>query len=117
MYAPATEIYDYFNGFMEEHDLAKYCKTSHRVVGATWDDQKGAWLVEVSDLSNGCVFLHECDILVNASGILNNWRWPAIPGLDSYKGVLLHSANWDQSVDLTGKRVGLIGNGYVPSTS
>jgi cation diffusion facilitator CzcD-associated flavoprotein CzcO len=48
---------------------------------------------------------------VNASGILNNWKWPSIPGLQSFKGQLLHSAHYDESADLTGKRVGLIGNG------
>jgi cation diffusion facilitator CzcD-associated flavoprotein CzcO len=52
-----------------------------------------------------------CDILVNASGILNNWQWPAIPGIDKYKGTLLHTANWDDNIDLTGRNVGLIGNG------
>lgn len=42
---------------------------------------------------------------------MNAWRWPAIPGLDKYKGTLLHTANWDDNVNLTGKHVGLIGNG------
>lgn len=46
-----------------------------------------------------------------SSGILNNWKWPAIPGLHNYQGTLLHTANWDENIDLTGKHVGLIGNG------
>lgn len=60
---------------------------------------------------NGEVVKDYCDILVNASGILNNWQWPAIKGLDRYKGKLLHTANWDEDVQLEGKHVGLIGNG------
>lgn len=52
-----------------------------------------------------------CDVLVNASGVLNNWRWPAIPDLNKYKGTLLHTANWDDNVNLAGRHVGLIGNG------
>lgn len=60
---------------------------------------------------NGQIINDYCDILVNASGILNNWQWPAIKGLDRYKGTLLHTANWDENVSLEGKHVGLIGNG------
>lgn len=52
-----------------------------------------------------------CDVFINASGVLNNWRWPDVEGLDDYRGVLLHTANWDDDVQLEGKRVGLIGNG------
>jgi cation diffusion facilitator CzcD-associated flavoprotein CzcO len=43
--------------------------------------------------------------------VLNNWKWPSIPGLFEYKGTLLHTANWDERINLKGKRVGLIGNG------
>lgn len=56
---------------------------------------------------------HKCDIFINASGILNNWKWPDLEGLHGFAGKLLHSANFDRTFDLTGKRVGLIGNGYV----
>ena len=54
---------------------------------------------------------HRCDIFVNASGILNNWQWPKINGLETFKGTILHSANYNNNVSLEGKRVGLIGNG------
>lgn len=67
--------------------------------------------MEVQNTSTGEIFSDYCDILINAGGILNAWRWPAIPGLDKYKGTLLHTANWDPNVNLTGKHVGLIGNG------
>lgn len=50
-------------------------------------------------------------MLINGSGILNKWRWPDIKGLHSFRGKLLHSARWDQTIDWTGKRVALIGNG------
>jgi len=83
------------------------------VVGAAWNKQKGGYDVQVKDLESDTIVNDHCDILVNASGILNNWQWPAIPGLDKYKGKLLHTANWDDDVDLTGRHVGLIGNGSV----
>jgi cation diffusion facilitator CzcD-associated flavoprotein CzcO len=42
---------------------------------------------------------------------LSNWQWPQIDGLHSFKGDLLHSASWDNNVDLKGKKVAVIGNG------
>lgn len=68
--------------------------------------------MQIEDLASGNIIKDSCDILINAGGILNAWRWPAIPGLKNYKGKLLHSAKWDDTVDLKGKNVGLIDNGY-----
>jgi cation diffusion facilitator CzcD-associated flavoprotein CzcO len=51
------------------------------------------------------------DFLINASGFLNNWRWPQIEGLDSLQGVLVYSADWDQHTDLQDKTVAVIGSG------
>lgn len=41
----------------------------------------------------------------------SNWKWPDIPGLTSFGGELVHSANWKSDVDFTGKTIALIGNG------
>lgn len=41
----------------------------------------------------------------------SNWKWPTIEGLHSFKGQLLHSANYDNSIDLAHKRVAVIGSG------
>lgn len=83
----------------------------HQVLGATWDVQKNGYDVRVRDLQTNQETVDFCDILINAGGILNSWRWPAIPGLGRYRGQLVHTANWDESIVLEGKHVGLIGNG------
>lgn len=83
----------------------------HQVVDAVWKSEAGGYNVKVKNLISGGEINDHCDILINATGILNAWRWPAIPGLDKYKGELLHTADWNSSVDLHGKNVGLIGNG------
>ncbi|KAH6672068.1 hypothetical protein B0J14DRAFT_86014 [Halenospora varia] len=111
VYASSKEIYKYFDDFSKKYNLKEYIKTEHQVVGAYWDDGTSGYNVKIKDIKAGTEITHHCDILINASGILNNWMWPAIPGLDKYKGTLLHTANWDDSVDLRGKHVGLIGNG------
>jgi cation diffusion facilitator CzcD-associated flavoprotein CzcO len=111
VYPPAKEIFDYHENFARKYGLLQYIRLDHQVIGAYWDNHLGGYDVKIKDNANGSVIRNHCDILINAGGILNNWKWPAIPGLEKYKGVLLHTANWDESVDLTGKHVGLIGNG------
>lgn len=113
VYATAAETREYFEDFRTKHGLGKYCLLRHKVVGAQWADEVARWEVQVEDLATGNAIRDSCDILINARGYLNVWRWPDIPGLACFKGPLLHSANWDGRVDLADKCVGLIGNGYV----
>ncbi|KAK6215328.1 monooxygenase [Colletotrichum tabaci] len=111
VYPPASEVLQYFEHFARKYSLYQYIKLQHQVVGAYWDVQNGGYDVHVKNVTTGETAIDHCDILVNAGGILNDWKWPATPGLSNYKGILLHTANWDDSVSLEGKHVGLIGNG------
>jgi cation diffusion facilitator CzcD-associated flavoprotein CzcO len=51
------------------------------------------------------------DVVIAATGILHQPLYPTIAGLDTFAGTAFHSARWDHSVDLRGKRVGIIGTG------
>ncbi|KAG6840576.1 hypothetical protein C0991_005765 [Blastosporella zonata] len=111
VYAGANEIHEYFTTFATKYLLHKYIRLRTKVTNATWDTTSDTWGVEVTDLVTGETRVDHADILVNASGVLNAWRWPDIEGLKEFKGELLHTADWDSRVDLEGKKVGLIGNG------
>ncbi|KAL3477268.1 hypothetical protein BJX99DRAFT_246243 [Aspergillus californicus] len=117
-YSGSKEIFQYFDSFAAKYSLRQYCRVKHQVVHAGWSEKpahggegKGGYNVRVQDLDSGREFVDSCDILINAGGILNSWRWPAIPGLKDFQGTLVHTANWDDGIDLRGKHVGLIGNG------
>lgn len=116
-YASSTEIYNYFKKFQFRFNLGEKTKLGHQVVGAKWNDCLGKWNVDIQVHGSGEIVHDSCDVLINAGGILNAWRWPAIPGLKDFKGPLLHSAAWDQDTGLKDKHVGLIGNGSVNSTT
>jgi cation diffusion facilitator CzcD-associated flavoprotein CzcO len=110
-YAGATEICKYYTAFAAKYKLNKYIKLGHHVVGAAWDAAKALWTVSVLNLASGETFFQTCEILINAGGILNNWKWPQIEGVHDFKGRLVHTAAWDQDLSLKGKKVGVIGNG------
>lgn len=111
MYAKAGEIFNYFHDFASKYSLHQYVKLRHLVTSATWNTTADVWDLEITDLTTGEIIHDQADIFINASGVLNHWKWPDIAGLKDFKGVLLHTANYDPSVDLAGKYVGLIGNG------
>jgi cation diffusion facilitator CzcD-associated flavoprotein CzcO len=51
------------------------------------------------------------EYFINAGGVLNNWKWPDIPGLHDFKGRLMHSAAYEEGYPLEGKKVAVIGAG------
>ena len=51
------------------------------------------------------------DFVIHAIGRFNNWKLPEYPGIEKFKGKLVHSSNYDDSFDPVGKRIATIGNG------
>ncbi|KAI1403438.1 FAD/NAD(P)-binding domain-containing protein [Hypoxylon fuscum] len=111
VYAGSKEIKGYFQEFVAKYDLQQFIKASHLVNETRWDGEKGEWEVKVEDLSTGKVIHDWCHILIHATGYLNKPAWPKIPGIEKYKGIKLHSADYDESVSLEGKNVILVGGG------
>ncbi|KAL3460586.1 hypothetical protein BJX64DRAFT_262573 [Aspergillus heterothallicus] len=110
-YAAAPEIHKYWKRVSTKYGCEQHIKFKHQVVGATWDAAACKWTLQVKRVDTGEIIEDRCDVVVSASGALNEWKWPSIPGLHDFKGKLLHSASWDESYDYSGKRVAVIGNG------
>ncbi|EGV65316.1 hypothetical protein PSN45_002536 [Yamadazyma tenuis] len=111
-YSSGPEILKYFKKVAKEHGLEKDVHLNCRVVGAYWNEDNKQWDVTIqrNDDPND-TFTDSAEVLINATGVLNKWKWPDIKGLESFKGPRLHSANWDTSLSLEGKTVGVIGSG------
>ena len=86
-------------------------KLNTKLMEARWNEEEGVWTVVLEDQVSGGRWEDWCHVLVNGTGILNNWKWPDIKGLHDFRGVLMHSAKWDHSVDFEGKTVGIVGTG------
>ena len=77
---------------------------------AAYDEASGIWTVRLRD-KHGVTSELEANALISAVGQLNQPRLPDIEGRDEFEGPAFHSARWDTSLDLTGKRVAVIGTG------
>ncbi len=95
--SPQEEIHRYLRGIVADHGIEPHLRLSTAVRRAAWED--GGWSVDGERF----------DALVLACGQLSR---PAFPNLEgSFEGPAFHSAEWDHSVDLRGKRVAVIGTG------
>ncbi|RDW67424.1 flavin-containing monooxygenase [Aspergillus mulundensis] len=110
-FAQGHEIREYWQGVARKYDVYQYVRAQHKVERAEWVGERGKWRVTVRELREDKLYEEELDILLNAIGHFNVWKLPDYPGIDTFKGPLFHSSNWNHDVDLTGKRVALIGNG------
>ncbi|WVR07069.1 hypothetical protein IAU60_004108 [Kwoniella sp. DSM 27419] len=112
VFSPGGEIEDYMRDVVQHFGLAKYFKLNHSVKGARWEPKTAKWHVTVQEGDDPSTeFTDVCDIFINASGLLNHWRLPDIPGLSTFKGPVIHTAAWPEDLDLKGKKVALIGIG------
>lgn len=84
---------------------------------ATWDESEKKWRVNVKTASGSKEAEYnpeyeiKTDFLVSAVGQLNVPQWPEIEGIEKFEGKKMHSARWDWSYDVTGKKIALVGNG------
>ncbi|EGV64794.1 hypothetical protein PSN45_005146 [Yamadazyma tenuis] len=111
-YSSGPEILAYFKKVAKEHGLDKDVHLNCRVVACKWIEEDKKWEVTIQRGEDpNDTFIDSAEVLINATGVLNKWKWPAIKGLENFKGPKLHSANWDTSLSLKDKRVGVIGSG------
>ena len=104
------EIQDYLLGVADKHGVRSNVLFQTRVTGATWDDTAAKWHVHLLH-GDGTTGEKTVSAVLLAHGVLNRWSMPNIPGLDTFEGTKMHTAGWDPSFDLTGKRVAVIGTG------
>ncbi|KAJ9639467.1 hypothetical protein H2199_006501 [Coniosporium tulheliwenetii] len=115
-YPGQEEILAYLQAVAEKYGLYKYIRFNTAVEEARWDDAEQKWKVDVKvigakDSEFSPAYTITSDYLVSAVGQLNSPKYPQIPGLDTFKGKMMHSARWDWSYGLEGKKIAVIGNG------
>jgi cation diffusion facilitator CzcD-associated flavoprotein CzcO len=100
----AVEMQQYIGGLVTNFNLAPRLRGGDGAESAVWDDARCCWIVRTPGASE-----IEADALIIALGQLNRPQLPAIDGRETFAGPSFHSARWDHSVALEGKRVGVIG--------
>ncbi|MFJ8112414.1 flavin-containing monooxygenase [Streptomyces sp. NPDC096132] len=109
-YPPGPEYLRYLHHVADKYGIREHVALSHRVLGCTWVDERQLWRVSVAG-PDGDTQVYEANAVITATGILNGPSVPDVPGLESFAGTAMHTAEWDDSVALDGKRVVVLGTG------
>lgn len=105
LFPRAAEVQRYTEDLADMFGLRPHLRLGEGGASAIWDDARARWRVTTTTGE-----VREAQALVMALGQLNRPQLPDIPGRDSFAGPSFHSAQWNHAVDLTGKRVGVIGS-------
>ncbi|WP_097092511.1 flavin-containing monooxygenase [Novosphingobium sp. Chol11] len=108
-YPRGPEFLSYLDRVTDKYNLRDRIQFGTWVEGAEWDEARKIWIVKA--VRNGKPETYECNVLIMAVGPNNNPNYPKVKNLDSFKGPVIHSAAWNHSIDLTGKKVVLVGTG------
>lgn len=104
-YSYQEEIWQYLNDVADRYRLRGLIKFDHDVSDVSFDSAAQLWRITTSQGG------YEAKSVILATGGLAEPRLPEIDGLSNFAGSLMHTARWDETVDLKGKRVGVIGTG------
>ncbi|GAB2730828.1 flavin-containing monooxygenase [Kitasatospora kifunensis] len=99
------EIRDYLERVTDTFGLRPHLRFNHEVTEARWESERTRWRVTTT----GGVWT--ADVLVPATGPLSDPQIPDLPGLAEFPGQVFHSSQWNHELDLTGKRVAVVGTG------
>jgi 4-hydroxyacetophenone monooxygenase len=108
-YPNGPEFLTYLRDVVDRHQIRDRIDFGTRMQGAKWDEAAQLWTVECQQ--NGEIKIYQANALIVAVGPNNRAKMPEIDTLDKFEGPVVHTAAWDNSVDLKDKHVVQIGVG------
>lgn len=105
-FASGFEIYEYCQKIAEKYGFYDHCLFHTEVTESRWSDEAGKWTVKTNRGDE-----MKARFVMMANGTLSTPRLARINGMEKFQGESFHTARWDYDLDLTGKRVGIIGTG------
>lgn len=106
VYAPGEELRSYALDLVERYGLRPKMRFGTRIVAASFDELAHRWHLETAD-GETLVARH----VIVATGLLTRPQTVGIPGVADFSGPTVHTARWDDDVELHDKRVAVIGTG------
>ena len=104
------EILTYIGSTADKYDLRRHIRFDTEVTSAKFDESRARWRLTIRS-SDGVSAVIDANAVITAVGQLNRPSIPPIAGIERFCGKLFHTAQWDSSVDLNGKRVAIVGTG------
>lgn len=109
-YSTQDVLQKYFRECADAFDVRRKITFGASVCSADWDEPDAMWTVAYTT-DDGSVHSVRANAVISAVGQLNRPSWPTIEGIANFAGPYFHSAEWRHDLDMTAKRVAVIGTG------
>lgn len=109
-FAQGGDVLEYVREVAERACIVEKIEFSTRLLRLRWDEAACVWNATTRDAS-GREQTRSFAAVVSALGQLDRPHIPEFPGAETFRGVSMHSQQWQHNVDYTGKRVAVIGSG------
>jgi 4-hydroxyacetophenone monooxygenase len=104
------DLLNYVKEIVETHNFGDRLQCNTAVETMTWDDKSTTWELDIRR-GDGSTDRIKANFVIGATGLLRIPKLPDIEGVGNFAGPSFHSTHWNHDVDLTGKRVAVIGAG------
>ena len=108
-YSPRDVNLKYFKWVADNFEIRDNIEFNTEVLKMTWDDEAKVWKLGIQGPSGATE--QQFNAVISCVGFLSRPQMPDIEGMDSFSGTLCHSAAWPDDLDITGKRVAIVGSG------
>ena len=106
LFTPGPELKQYADDVADKYDVRRHIRFNTSVEGARWDEDASVWRVALADGES-----LTARYLLTATGFLSQPKVPDIPGINSFEGKVIHTTDWEDGFDPTGRRIAVIGTG------
>lgn len=100
-----------WKGIASKHNLLDKIVFRTDFVSSHWNAATQHHDIQLRNCDTDNVFQITAQVLISATGALNKPIVPKLPGIDTFKGLQWHSSRWNNEVDLSGKRIAIVGSG------
>ncbi|MEN8857299.1 MAG: NAD(P)/FAD-dependent oxidoreductase [Flavobacteriaceae bacterium] len=117
-FADAPSILKYLNEAADEYKIREKIQYQTRVSSVNFNTEKNIWIVTTTNSSTQIEEVYSCNMLFVCTGYYNykNGYTPDFPGVENFKGSIIHPQHWPENLNYTNKKVVVIGSGATAVT-
>ncbi|WP_414738852.1 flavin-containing monooxygenase [Mycobacterium nebraskense] len=110
LWSAQPEILAYFQRCADKYGLRPHLRLRTEIRAARWEEDAQRWCLTTAEGER-----HHFDVVVSAVGLFTRPLLPDLVQEEPFTGTVMHSARWDHSIPLAGKRIAVLGTGSTAS--
>ncbi len=116
--ADGPSILSYLNETVDQYALRQKIRFNTLVTAASWSSDTATWTLTATNSATNSAVTYTCNYLYMCSGYYSYKEGftPHFPGVDTFRGTVVHPQKWPNSLDYAGKKVVVIGSGATAMT-